>query len=185
MELISLLLIAVALAMDSFAVSISVGLSLKKFQLSTIGKVCLFFAVFQGSMPLIGWWLGQSFSDLISSIDHWVVFVLLSFIGGKMVIGALKYQESAPYVNIYSNKTITALAFATSIDALAVGISFSLLNVDIIVPALIIGLVTFFFSLIGISLGWRLGSRFRNKIELLGGIILIGIGVKILIEHTL
>ncbi len=136
-------------------------------------------------MPVIGWWLGQTFADAISAYDHWVVFALLLFIGGKMVYEALQYQESAPYINVYNNKTITTLAFATSIDALAVGISFSLLDVHIILPAIVIGLVTFLFSLMGISIGWKLGSIFRNKVELIGGILLIGIGIKILIEHLI
>lgn len=183
MEIFSLLILAIALAMDSFAVSITVGLSIKQFHFSTVGKVCFLFAFFQGTMPVIGWWLGQTFADAISSYDHWVVFVLLLFIGGKMVLGAIKYQEAAPFINVYSNKTITTLAIATSIDALAVGISFSLLQVNIVLPAVVIGLVTFIFSFLGISIGWKLGSICRNKIELIGGLLLIGIGIKILIEH--
>ncbi|MBS2097508.1 manganese efflux pump MntP [Carboxylicivirga linearis] len=185
MEFLSLLLLAVALAMDSFAVSITVGLSIKKIKFNPVGKVCLLFAFFQGIMPVIGWALGQSFADAISAYDHWVVFALLLFIGGKMLYEAFQYNESAPFVNAYNNKTITMLAIATSIDALAVGISFSLLNVDIVMPAIVIGIVTFIFSHLGIAIGWKLGSIFRNKMEIIGGILLIGIGIKILIEHLL
>lgn len=183
MEILSLLVLAVGLAMDSFAVSITVGLSINQFRFKTVGKVCFLFALFQGSMPVIGWWLGLSFAEAISDYDHWVVFALLLFIGGKMIYESLQYKESAPYINVYNNKTITALALATSIDALAVGISFSLLDVYIILPAIVIGLVTLLFSLLGISIGWKLGSIFRNKIELIGGLLLIAIGIKILIEH--
>jgi len=185
MEILSLLVLSIALAMDSFAVSITVGLSIQQFQYRTVGKVCFLFALFQGSMPVIGWWLGQSFNESISAIDHWVVFALLLAIGGKMIFEALRYQEAAPYINVYSNKTISTLAMATSIDALGVGISFSILQVDILFPALIIGIVTFLFSLLGISIGWKLGSICRNKIELIGGLLLIGIGIKVLLEHLL
>ncbi|MCU4165251.1 manganese efflux pump MntP family protein [Carboxylicivirga caseinilyticus] len=185
MEFFSLLLIAIALAMDSFAVSITVGLSIKKIKFNPVGKVCLTFAFFQGIMPVIGWFLGQSFAESISAYDHWVVFILLLFIGGKMLYEAFQYQESAPFVNAYNNKTITMLAIATSIDALAIGISFSLLDVDIVFPAIVIGMVTFIFSHLGIAIGWKLGSIFRNKIEIIGGLLLIGIGIKILVEHLL
>ncbi|MCU4173480.1 manganese efflux pump MntP family protein [Carboxylicivirga sp. N1Y90] len=187
MEIVTIIVIAIALAMDSFAVSITLGLSLKKFRLTSVARICCFFACFQGIMPVIGWWLGHSFADIISAYDHWLAFGLLSFIGGKMIYEAMfAHNESEKaYINTDCIKTITTLAIATSIDALAVGISFSLLNVDIILPAIIIGIVTFLFSLAGIGIGWRIGSRFRNKVEILGGILLIGIGIKVLIDHML
>ncbi|MBI9064117.1 MAG: manganese efflux pump [Marinilabiliaceae bacterium] len=185
MEFLTLLMLAIALAMDSFAVSISAGLSLKYFQLKAMGKISVFFAVFQGLMPVIGWFLGRTFESYIKSFDHWVAFVLLSFIGGKMVYEALKHESEAPCINPHCNKTITTLAIATSIDALAVGISFSLLGVEILFPAIVIGITTFIFAFAGLTLGIRLGSVFKNKIELIGGLILIGIGIKILLEHTL
>lgn len=183
MEILSLLILAVALAMDSFAVSITVGLSINRMKIGFISKVAFLFALFQGLMPVLGWTIGQAFEEIICDYDHWVVFILLGIIGGKMIYESLQYKENAPFVNIYSNKTICALALATSIDALAVGISFSLLQVDIIISAFVIGLVTFVFSLTGIAIGWKLGSVCRNKIELIGGILLVGIGIKVVIEH--
>lgn len=176
---------AIALAMDSFAVSISAGLSLKFFQLKTMSKISVFFAVFQGLMPVIGWFLGRSFENYIKSIDHWVAFLLLSFIGGKMIYESFKHESEAPCINPHCTKTITTLAIATSIDALAVGISFSLLGVEIMFPAFIIGLTTLIFAFGGLTIGLRLGSVLKNKIEFLGGVILIGIGMKILLEHTI
>lgn len=185
MELITLLLIASALAMDSFAVSISAGLSLKKLKLSTMLRISITFAVFQGMMPVIGWFVGQSFADIITAYDHWVVFLLLSIIGGKMIYESFCNEPSAKCININCNKTITGLAIATSIDALAVGVSFSLLNLEIYFPALVIGLITLVFSFAGLTIGYKLGSIFRSKIELIGGIILIAIGIKILISHLM
>jgi putative Mn2+ efflux pump MntP len=185
MKTVTLLLIAIALAMDSFAVSITAGLSLNRFKIRTIGRISIIFALCQGLMPVIGWLLGQTVVEYISAIDHWIVFGLLSFIGGKMIYESLEYQQSAPYINIYSNRTISGLGLITSIDALAVGISFSLLKVEIFFSALVIGLVTLGFSFLGLTIGWRLGSVCRNKIELVGGTILIGIGLKVLISHLM
>ncbi|MBS2212171.1 manganese efflux pump [Carboxylicivirga mesophila] len=184
MEILTLILLASALAMDSFAVSITAGISLKRFKASTMLRISLIFAFFQGVMPVIGWSLGLNFVEIISSYDHWVVFVLLGIIGGKMIYEALQHQEEAHSINIYSNRTICLLGIATSIDALAVGFSFSLLEVHIIYPALIIGVTTFIFSFGGLTIGLKLGSIFRSKIELIGGIILVGIGFKVLIEHV-
>jgi len=185
MELLTLFLIAIGLAMDSFAVSITAGLSLKRFKLSTISRVSIVFAFFQGLMPVIGWALGQTFSDIISAYDHWVVFGLLLLIGGKMIYESLTQQEEAHCINIYSKRTICTLGMATSIDALAVGISFSLLNVEIFFSAAIIGVTTFILSFLGLTLGLKLGSIFRSKVELLGGVILIGIGIKVLVSHLM
>ncbi|MBR8535771.1 manganese efflux pump [Carboxylicivirga sediminis] len=183
MEILTLILLASALAMDSFAVSITAGISLKRFKASTMLRISLIFAFFQGIMPVIGWSLGLNFVEVISNYDHWVVFILLGFIGGKMIYEALQHHEEAHCINIYSNRTICLLGIATSIDALAVGFSFSLLDVEIILPAIIIGCTTFLFSFGGLTIGLKLGSIFRSKIELIGGIILVGIGFKVLIEH--
>ncbi len=185
MELVTLILLACALAMDSFAVSITAGLSLSRFKFGTVCRISFVFALFQGCMPVIGWALGQSFVETISDYDHWVVFVLLLFIGGKMIYESFKHEEQAHCINIYSNKTIIGLAIATSIDALAVGISFSLLDVEIFFPALIIGLITFAFAFTGQTIGYKLGSIFKTKVEFIGGLLLIGIGVRILISHLL
>ncbi len=183
MEFFILLLIATGLAMDSFAVSLTAGLSLNQFKLSTISRVSITFAIFQGLMPLLGWALGQAFVDIIGAYDHWVVFVLLLFIGCKMIYESLKSEGEAHSINIYSNKTICALGVATSIDALAVGISFSLLDVQIVYSALLIGLITFILSFLGLTIGHKLGSIFGRKVELIGGIILIAIGLKVLFTH--
>ncbi|MCG8579002.1 MAG: manganese efflux pump MntP family protein [Bacteroidales bacterium] len=185
MELITLLLLACALAMDSFAVSITAGLSLKQFAPATMSRISLTFAIFQGAMPVIGWSLGRNFVDIISDYDHWVVFGLLLLIGGKMVYESLRQEEEVHSINIYSKRTISALALATSIDALAVGISFSLLNVDIVFSALIIGLMTFLFSFGGLTIGLKLGSIFKRKVELIGGLLLIAIGTRVLITHLM
>lgn len=183
MEILTLCLIASALAMDSFAVSITAGISMKRFKASTMLRISLIFAFFQGLMPVLGWSLGLNFVEIICHYDHWVVFILLSIIGGKMVYEALQHQEEAHNINIYSNRTICILGMATSIDALAVGFSFSLLEVHIVFPAIIIGITTFLFSFGGLTIGLKLGSIFRSKIELVGGILLVGIGIKVLVEH--
>ena len=185
MELITLFFIAIGLAMDSFAVSITAGLSLKRFKLSTISRVSITFAFFQGLMPVIGWAVGQTFADIIGVYDHWVVFGLLLLIGGKMIYEALKHEDEAHCINIYCNKTICTLGVATSIDALAVGISFSLLEVQIVYSAFFIGLITFILSFLGLTIGLKLGSIIRSKVELIGGIILIMIGIKVLITHLI
>jgi len=183
MEIIALLLIAIALAMDSFAVSISAGIVLKHYQFNIFGKISIMFALFQGLMPVLGWWLGQLFEETIKAYDHWIAFILLGFIGGKMIYEALKNDNNTHCLNPYCIKTVAALAFLTSIDALAVGITFSLLDVEIIFPAIIIGITTLIFSFLGLGIGVKLGAYFGNKIEFFGGVILILIGVKILIEH--
>lgn len=148
-----------------------------------MGKISLLFAFFQGTMPLIGYGIGYSFESYIQHFDHWVAFILLSMIGGKMIYEAIDQHTDAPAINPYCNKTITTLAVATSIDALAVGISFNLLNYEIWMPALSIGLITFFFSGLGLTLGVKMGSYFCNKIAFAGGVILVGIGIHILFQH--
>ncbi|MGV8828816.1 MAG: manganese efflux pump MntP [Breznakibacter sp.] len=183
MTLLSLILISIALAMDSFAVSISAGLAMKKVKIRQMGKISLLFALFQGVMPIIGWLAGVYFEPYINRFDHWIAFILLSAIGGKMIWEAIDKQTDAPAINPYCNRTLTTLAFATSIDALAIGLSFSILNYAILVPAFVIGLITFIFSLGGLTLGVKLGNVCGTKIELAGGIILVGIGIKIVIEH--
>jgi putative Mn2+ efflux pump MntP len=182
--LLSLILIAVGLAMDSFAVSITMGIVLKRIQLRAMGKISLLFAFFQGLMPVLGWLIGQAFEQYIKAYDHWVAFGLLLLIGGRMVYEALSDSSQTPCLNPHCNKTIATLAVATSIDALAVGISFSMLDIEIIMPAFLIGIITFAFAFMGLTIGIKLGSRFSTKVELIGGLILIGIGLKILLEHT-
>ncbi len=184
LTLSTLILIAIALAMDSFAVSISTGSVLKQFHFKAMGKISFLFALFQGAMPVIGWYAGESFEEYIRDYDHWVAFVLLTVIGGKMIYESIWGEEETQYLDPYSFRKMATLAIATSIDAFAIGISFSVLNLEIVFPALIIGLVTFLFSFAGLTIGIKLGKAFGSKVELIGGLILIFIGVKILLEHT-
>lgn len=185
MTLWELILIAVGLSMDAFAVSVCKGLAMKKLSLRDGAVIALFFGVFQAVMPLIGYYLGTQFADYISEFDHWVAFILLAFIGGKMIYEAIKGgEEDAAEGYKLDIKELFVLAIATSIDALAVGITFALLpDVSIWTSVALIGFVTFAFSLAGVVIGNKFGSKYEKKAELLGGVILVGIGLKILIEH--
>lgn len=196
MDIISVLFIAVALAMDAFSVSITSGMVLKKVKVSASSKIGLFFGMFQFVMPCIGYFLGSAFASLITSFDHWIAFILLGFIGGKMLYEAIKddEKEEENIKNPLDNKLLTMLAIATSIDALAVGVTFATMGMQVVSPctfsqlallqsAGIIGGVAFLISVIGVHIGGKCGNLFGNKAEILGGIVLIGIGVKILIEH--
>ena len=196
MDIISVLFIAAALAMDAFSVSITSGMVLKKVKVSASSKIGLFFGVFQFVMPCIGYFLGSAFASLITSFDHWIAFILLGFIGGKMLYEAIKddEKEEENIKNPLDNKLLTMLAIATSIDALAVGVTFATMGMQVVSPctfsqlallqsAGIIGVVAFLISVAGVHIGGKCGNLFGNKAEILGGIVLIGIGVKILIEH--
>ncbi len=184
MTLPTLIFIGIALAMDSFAVSITTGSVLKQFQFRAMGKISFLFALFQGALPVIGWYAGESFEQYIRDYDHWVAFILLTLIGGKMIYEAFWGDEETSYLDPYSFRKMAALAIATSIDAFAIGISFSVLKIGIVFPAVIIGVITFIFSFAGLTIGIKLGRRFGSKVELAGGLILIFIGTKILLEHT-
>lgn len=140
---------------------------------------------FQGFMPLIGWLLGTTFAKEISSIDHWIAFVLLLFIGSKMVWEGFKGKENEKCIDFSNNKTLLILALATSIDALAVGVSFAMLNIKIFFPIAIIAILTFIISFLGTVFGHKLGHKVNLRIEIVGGLILIGVGTKILLEHIL
>ena len=183
MDFITIILLAVGLSMDAFAVSISSGIILKRPTISHALRMALFFGGFQALMPAIGWLLGLGLKDYISNFDHWIAFVLLLLIGGKMIYEALYSKEEDVRSDPTKFFVLLMLAIATSIDALAVGVSFALLLTSIVVPITIIGITTFIFSFIGVFLGQHLGSLFGNKVEILGGVILIGIGSKILFEH--
>ena len=186
MGIVELLLIAVGLSMDAFAVSICKGLGMKKVNLKVAFALALFFGGFQALMPLIGWALGSQFLWLISPIDHWIAFVLLAVIGGKMLWEALHDEEGEddgkPADKIDLGEFFI-LAVATSIDALAVGISFAALAVDIVPSILIIGVVTFCFTIAGVFVGNYFGSRYEKPASIVGGVVLILIGLKILLEH--
>jgi len=183
MSIINVLLISLGLAMDAFAVSISNGMALKCFKKKIAFRVALFFGGFQAIMPVIGWAAGLSFRKYIESYDHWIAFVLLSFIGVKMIFESSGLEKNETSCNPENILFLFTMAVATSIDALAVGISFSCLRINIITPVIAIGLVTFVLSFSGVFLGNKFGSFFEKKMELLGGVILIGIGLKILLQH--
>ncbi|MBR4181928.1 MAG: manganese efflux pump [Candidatus Methanomethylophilaceae archaeon] len=181
MDFIAILLIAVGLAMDAFAVSLCKGLALRKVTLRNMLIAGLWFGGFQALMPIIGFYLGVSFYDLISAYDHWVAFFLLFLIGANMVREGLFGEEEEVDADM-GVKTMALLAIATSIDALAIGISFAMTEDSIFLPALIIGLVTLVISMAGVKIGSLFGDRFGKKAEVLGGVILIVIGMKVLLE---
>lgn len=183
----TLLLMGAGLSMDAFAVSICKGLSMRKVNKKQCLVIGLFFGGFQALMPFIGWVLGSQFEQYITSIDHWIAFILLGFIGGKMVVEAIREKDEAVEVGKMDSpldlKEMLILAIATSIDALAVGITFAFLQVPIVEAVSIIGITTFVISVIGVYVGNFFGNRYKKKAELAGGIILILIGLKILLEH--
>lgn len=182
MDILSLFIIAVGLSMDAFAVSICKGLALQKASLKQAAIVGLWFGGFQALMPGIGYLLGSRFENNITSIDHWIAFVLLGIIGGNMIKEALSKEEE-PANDSFAFKEMIVLALATSIDALAVGITFAFLKVQITAAMSFIGIITFLLSTIGVKVGNIFGSRYKSKAELAGGIILIFMGTKILLEH--
>ena len=178
---IEIFLIGVGLSMDAFAVSICKGLSMKKVKKRDVFIIALFFGGFQALMPFIGWFLGKGFESYITSIDHWIAFILLGIIGGKMLIDGIKAEDDEEFK--LDLKELFLLAIATSIDALAVGITFTFLNYPIVECMSIIGCTTFIISFIGVYIGKIFGSKYEHKAEIAGGIILIVIGLKILLEH--
>lgn len=182
MDVLEILLIAVGLAMDAFAVSVCKGLSMKKMSWNKAIIVGLYFGIFQGLMPVIGFLLGTSFASLVIQIDHWIAFVLLGFIGGNMLKEAFSNKSENRNDNV-DFKTMIVLAIATSIDALAIGITFAFLKVNLILSVLMIGIITFILSIIGVKIGNKFGDRYERKAEMAGGLILILMGIKILLEH--
>ena len=184
MGLGELFLIALGLSMDAFAVSVCKGLALPKAQLRSAIIVGLYFGVFQGAMPLIGYLVGAQFSAKIVAIDHWIAFILLGLIGSKMIKDALTSCPSDEGDASVGPKAMLPLAVATSIDALAVGVSFAFLSVNIVPAVSFIGVTTFVLSAAGVMLGKVLGSRFQSRAGLFGGAVLVLMGLKILLDHT-
>ncbi len=182
MELIEILIIAVGVSMDAFAVSICKGLSVQKLRPKHAGLTALWFGGFQALMPLAGYYLGVSFADFVASVDHWIAFILLGIIGGNMLKESFQKEEIDVDPD-FSFRTMLAMAVATSIDALAIGVSFAFLKVNIWQAVLLIGLTTGVFSAVGVYIGNMFGSRYKSKAEFTGGFILIVMGIKILIEH--
>lgn len=185
MGFFELFLIAVGLSMDAFAVSICKGLKMQRFNVRHAGVIALAFGGFQALMPVIGWFLGKQFESYITGIDHWIAFALLAVIGGKMAVESFKKEEedSSKENEKLDVKELLVLAVATSIDALAVGITFAFLQVSIVPAVSLIGVITFVLSAVGVFIGHKFGAKFKSKAELAGGIILIFIGLKILLEH--
>ena len=185
--LVEFLLLGVGLAMDAFAVSICKGLAMRKVNKKQAFIIALFFGGFQAIMPVIGWLLCKGFQTYIEAFDHWIAFALLAFIGVKMIIETLREKEDDVVIEEMDPpldmKEMLMLAIATSIDALAVGISLAALDRPIVEPAAIIGVVTFVISIIGVYIGNFFGNKYKKRAELTGGIILVLIGVKILCEH--
>ena len=182
MTLFDLILIAISLSMDAFAVAVCKGLAMPKCTFKKAAIVGLWFGGFQALMPAIGYVLGAQFQETIASIDHWIAFVLLALIGGNMIHEALDNDEEEADASL-DVKTMFLLAVATSIDALAIGITFAFLKVNIIPAVCFIGIVTFIISFAGVKIGNVFGARYKNKAEIVGGVILILLGLKILLEH--
>lgn len=195
MTAVELLLLALGLSMDSFAASVSGGVAMKRFSMARALKIALTLAAFQAAMPVIGWIAGEHFKSLIESLDHWIAFALLGFLGGKMIWESLREGHAskdtcscpkAPEgdtAHPWSTRTTLCIALATSIDALAVGVTFAFLGVDILPAVCFIGCTTFVLSAVGVKAGSAFGARFQSRAELFGGVVLIAMGVKILLEH--
>lgn len=188
MGLAELLMIGVGLSMDAFAVAVCKGLGMSRVNWRHAFVIALFFGGFQALMPFVGWALGTQFAALITPVDHWIAFVLLAVIGGKMLVDALRGEdddgaESAANTDTLDVKELVMLAVATSIDALAVGITFAFLGVDIVGAVAVIGVTTFVLSFAGVAVGNQFGARFEKPASIVGGVVLILIGLKILLEH--
>ncbi|KPJ86344.1 MAG: hypothetical protein AMS17_12795 [Spirochaetes bacterium DG_61] len=183
MDLLLIVSIALGLSLDAFAVSVANGILIHQLKFSHAFRISLFFGAFQAVMPLIGWAAGSYFSPYIMQFDHWIAFGLLAFIGGKMIVESRSLDRDCSGVDCSHFPTLLLLSVTTSIDALAVGLSFAILDVHILLPVAVIGIVTFVVCITGVYAGNRIGHLFENRFELAGGIILIGIGLKILIEH--
>jgi len=183
-NIFEIILIAIGLAMDAFAASVCKGLSIKKMQWVKASIIALYFGGFQALMPLIGFILGTSFQNMVNNISHWIAFTFLTFIGGNMIKDSFRDEPQMQSDNI-DIRTMLLLAIATSLDALAVGVTFAFLRINILLAIFIIGIITFFISLIGVKIGNQFGDKFQSKAELTGGIILILIGLKVLLEYLL
>lgn len=180
-DIISILLIAVGLSMDSFAASVTCGVTVKQARIRDAAKIALFFGLFQAGFPVLGWLAGNGLSDLVSGVDHWIAFGLLGFVGGRMIYESIKKEKSEKKINPLSVHVLLILSIATSIDAFAVGVSFGILGVFILTPIIVIGTVTFLLTFLGVFVGCRFGQALKRKVEIIGGLILIGIGLEILI----
>ena len=182
MGIYALFLLGIGLSFDTFAVSVSCGLSQKNINFIRSSRIAIIFAFFQAFMPIIGWLLGLGIKEYLSQVDHWIAFALLLLVGLKMIYESLKNNEDRNF-NPEDIKVILFMSFATTIDAFAIGITLAFLNVKLFLAAFIIGAVTYVASMLGILFGKSIGAWFGKKMEIIGGLILISLGVKILIEH--
>lgn len=184
MDNVSLLLFAIGLSFDTFAVSVTTGYISCNIRFWQATKIAVVLALFQGIMPLLGWLLGINVKDLIANCDHWIAFALLGFIGGKMIYESLKDEDDqAEKINPFNPVLLVGIALATSIDAFVVGVSFALVEVNILLAAAIIFVTTHLFAMTGMLIGKKAGKWFGKKMEIIGGIILVFLGLKILVEH--
>lgn len=187
MGFVEIFLIGVGLSMDAFAVSVCKGLGMHRVNYAHALVIALFFGVFQGLMPVIGWLVGSAFAVYVTAVDHWIAFALLAFVGGKMLWDAFhdegEEEDDETSTQKLDLRELFMLAIATSIDALAVGVTFAFLQVNIVPAITIIGCTTFVISIAGVYVGNVFGSRYKSRAELTGGVILILIGLKILLEH--
>jgi putative Mn2+ efflux pump MntP len=185
LDLLAIIGIGVGLSMDCFAISVATGIAVKRLPILHAVRIALFFGGFQALMPVAGFYLGRGVADLVAGWDHWVVFAVLAVIGGRMIWESLKTDAGKEPANILNLFTLFVLSLATSLDALAIGFSFAFIRSTILVPVVIIGVVTFVVSMAGMAVGERLGHFFEKRIEIVGGLVLIAIGAKILLEHLL
>jgi len=175
---------SVGLAADAFAVSVTSGFLIKHIKLNKALKIALYFGIFQTLMPVIGWVVGLGFREFVSAIAHWIAFILLGWLGGNMIYEALTGEAEEPF-NPLDHSTLFGLAIATSLDALAAGLGLSVIKMPLVLTVTLIGLITFFICFFGVFVGHRFGDLFNGKVEVIGGLFLIGIGTKILLENLL
>jgi putative Mn2+ efflux pump MntP len=185
MGVLTLLALAVALALDAFAVAVVSGLSIEALTKRHVFRLAFHFGLFQALMPVIGWVAGRAVHERIAHYDHWIALALLGLVGGKMIVGAFREDDAAaPSTDPTKGWTLVMLSIATSIDALAVGLSLAMIGSEIVVPALVIGVVAAAFTAVGMLLGRQLGGLWGKRVEVVGGIVLVGIGLKIVVEHV-
>jgi manganese efflux pump family protein len=185
MNLFEIVLIAVGLSMDAFAVSITLGLSVQKPKTREILAPGIFFGFFQALMPITGYFAGFFFASKVDEFGPWIAFVLLGIIGGNMIKESLSKKEEKPNENSFQFTKMLVLAIATSIDALAVGVTFAFFKINIFSAAIIIGLITFFLSMVGVKIGNIFGTKYKSKAEFIGGLVLVLLGIKIIVEHLI
>jgi putative Mn2+ efflux pump MntP len=184
-DLLYIILIALGLSMDCFAVSVSGSITLKHVTPLRIIRTAFTFGLFQAIMPVIGWLIGHNLVTIVADYDHWLAFVLLLFVGGKMIWESFRPSENTQTTDITSGMTLITMALATSIDALAIGLSFAFLEISIAIAAVTIGVIAFLITIAGFLLGKKLGQLIGKRAEIIGGIVLIGIGIRILLSHLL